>query len=359
MAPFLRPAIEAVGLPSRASLGVSVGIGLLLATIVEMVVAELIPKNAAIARPLITSFKVALPLRAINTAFKPLITFLNAAANRAVRLVGIEPRDELTSGHSLEELQILVRSSREGGGLDEQEFSLLSRSISFSEKSAADALTPRVAIAAIKMDATLAEASRVALESGHSRLPVEGKDLDDIVGIAHIKEIYGVPVRKRATTRVSQILTEPLVVPESRPLESLLADMRGQRHQIAIVVDEFGGTAGIITLEDILEELVGEIEDEYDADSDATEQPEKGISVLSGMLHADEVQEISGFAMPDGPYETLAGFLLYQFDRIPAPGDQTAYEGWEFKVVEMEGKRIARVLVVASGESGRREAESA
>ncbi|MFN2586897.1 MAG: hemolysin family protein [Actinomycetota bacterium] len=188
----------------------------------------------------------------------------------------------------------------------------------------------------------------VAVEHGYSRFPVYGRDLDDIVGIVYVKDGYGVPLDGRGTTPVSEVMQEALVVPESRPLNSLLLEMRGQRKHMAIVVDEYGGTAGIVTLEDLLEEIVGDIEDEHDPTSGARlTQPPEGIHVLSGLLHRSEVEDATGFEMPEGHYETLGGFLLDRFERIPEPGDHVSYAGWEFKVVEMDGRRISQVLCAA------------
>lgn len=347
IAPVVKPLVDLVGVPQDSSLGISVGLGLVLATSFEMVVAELVPKNLAIARPESVSYAIATPLRLANAAMKPLIVFLNAAANWTVRLVGIQPKDELTAVHSLEELQVLIRSSRERGGLDEEEATLLARSISFGDKVAADALVPRVDIVSLGRDATLQDLAKVAVETGHSRFPVTGEDIDDIIGIAHVKDVHTIEKRRRPAVRITQIMRPPLVVPESRELASLLVEMRRTRLHLAVVIDEFGGTAGIVTLEDLLEEIVGEIDDEYDPSQEdlLTSSPE-GVHVVPGMSHADELRELTGFELPEGDYETLAGFLLELFDRIPSSGDHVSFDGWEFKVVEMEKRRIAQVLMV-------------
>ncbi len=288
-------------------------------------------------------------MRLVNGLQRPLIVFLNSAANATVRLFGIEPREELLRIHSLEELDLLVRSSRAEGTLEEHDFSLLARSISFENKTAADALQPRTSLVAITPHETLADMANLALESGHSRFPVFEQDLDHIVGTVHIKDSYRFEPADREATPVSEIMQEPLFVPESRDLASLLLEIRRTRKHLAIVIDEYGGTAGIITLEDILEEIVGDIEDEYDPDAGVSglTTPPEGVHVVSGMLHPDEVIEAAGFEMPEGDYETLGGFLFTLFDRIPKVGDHTSYDEWEFKVVEMDGRRIAKVLVVA------------
>jgi len=348
IAPLLEPLLEAIGVPESSTLGISIAIALFAATTFEMVVAELVPKNLAIARPMPTAFATASPLRAVNTLLKPFIYFLNSAANASVRLIGIEPKEEMSDAYSLEELQILIRSSREGGALDEEEFALLARSITFRKKTAADILVPRTSVHGLPKDASAEELMKEAVETGHSRFPVYVEDLDEIVGIAHVKDGYAFPPERRASVPLEQIMRELLVVPESRSLALLLADMRRLRQQLVVVVDEYGGTAGIITLEDLLEEIVGEIEDEYDSVDQPSPAPQpEGVFVVSGMLHQDEVAEQSGFEMPEGDYDTFAGFLLTLFDRIPEAGDHVAYDGWEFKVVEMEDRRIAKVLLVA------------
>ena len=356
VAPVFEPLVEAIGLPERSITGVSVAVALILATSFEMVVAELVPKNLAIARPERVARNTATALRFINAMFRPLIVFLNASANWTVRRLGIEPRDELTSMHSLEELQVLIRSSREGGALPEEEFSLLARSITFGDKTAADALVPRVSVKALEADDKISDLAALALETGHSRFPVCGEGIDDIVGVAHAKDVYRVPHDARPTLRVTNIMRPPLVVPETRDLASLLVEMRRVRNHLVVVVDEYGGTAGIVTLEDLLEEIVGEIEDEFDATTDPrTTSPPSGIHVVSGMLHPDEVREQTLFEMPEGDFDTLAGFLLTLFDRIPEQGEHVSYDGWEFKVVEMDKNRIARVLLVAPPKGEREE----
>ncbi len=348
MAEALDPLISLTGLPANTTHAVSIALALFLATAIQMVLGELMPKNLALSKPVALALWISAPMRLVNSALKPVIVFLNSTANATVRLMGIEPRDELTSVHSLEELEVLIRSSRAEGTLEEEQFSLLARSISFGGKIAADALVPRVATIAIQSDQSLSDMAALVLETGYSRFPVYGRDIDDIVGTVYVKDTYRVPLPKRGEARVRDIMQEAMIVPESRTLESLLLEMRRERKQLAIVVDEYGGTAGIITLEDLLEEIVGDIEDEYDrATAPRMTASPKGVHVVSGMLHPDEVEQGTGFYMPEGDYETLAGFLLTLFNRIPEQGDHISYDGWELKVVEMDGKRISKVLLVA------------
>lgn len=349
--------ITRFGLPEASSLGIGVTIALVITTATQMVAGELIPKNLAIARPVGMASAIATPMRIVNLAFKPLIVFLNASANAAVRLLGIEPRDELTAVHSLEELEVLIQSSKEGGGLKEEEFSLLARSMTFGDKVCADALTPRVTMVTLDMTGRIADLIEAVLHSGHSRFPVCREGIDDIVGVAHVKDSYPIPPERRAATPITEIMRDPLIVPESRELASLLSEMRRDRHQLVIVVDEYGGTAGIITIEDLLEEIVGEIADEHDPreGDDHLTRPPSGIHVVSGQSHASELEEMTGFILPEGDFETLGGFLLNALDRIPEQGAHVSHGGWEFKVIEMDRHRIARVLVVAPPETKREE----
>lgn len=344
----LRPVLEATGLPPRSSLAVSVTLALFIATTSQMVFGELVPKNLAIARPLQIAFAVTGGLRFSNTLFKPLIVFLNASANMTVRLLGVEPKEELLGTRSLEELEVLIQSSRAGGGLEEEEYSLLARSISFGEKTAGDALVPRTAMVTLRAQETIEDLMDEAMKTGHSRFPITGDDVDDIIGTVHIKDAYLVPPDERATTPVSTIVQDALITPESRDLRSLLIDMRRARKQISMVVDEYGGIEGLVTVEDLIEEIVGEIEDEHDPTYVTPVLKERsGINVVQGLLRPNELKDQTGLELPEGDYDTFAGFLLTIFDRIPRKGDHASFEGWEFKIVEMDRNRIAKVLVAA------------
>jgi CBS domain containing-hemolysin-like protein len=347
IASLLEGPFQDLGLPRGTASGVAVVVALLLATATEMVVGELVPKNIAIARPTPTAFAIATPLRLVNGLFRPLILFLNAAANWTVRLFGVEPQEELSQVRSLDELNYLIHSSRREGTIEETEFSLLARAASLESKTAGDALTPRTSIVAIHIEEKLGALNALALETGFSRFPVYGRDLDDINGTLLVKDMFRFEPDERPHVPVAEIVTDPLVVPESRDLASLLVEMRRTPKHMAVVIDEYGGTAGIITLEDILEELVGDIEDEYDREATVITPSPEGVHVLDGLLRPDEVEELCGFETPEGDYDTLAGFLLSLFDRIPKRGDHIAHAGWEFKVIQMEGRRISRVLAVS------------
>ena len=346
IARVLEPGLAPV--PDAWRSAVAIGLALGLATVTQMVVGELVPKGMAIAVPVPSILALAASFRIYALVFGPVIRFLNGAADWVVHRVGIDPQEELRHVRSLEELEGLVHSSRREGTLDVEAYQLLTRTIRFGHKSAADALVPRMAVTALPRDATVADLSRLAVESGHSRFPVIGEGLDDVVGVAYAKDVLHFPVEERDRTAVTSVVRPPLIIPEGRDLESLLGEMRAQAVQMAVVADEYGGVAGIVTLEDLLEEIVGEIEDEHDPVSPGlTSALPSGTFVLDGGLHPDEVADITGLEVPEGPYETLAGFLLDQLGHLPEAGEQVQHEGWCLEVLDMDRRRIASVRLVA------------
>ena len=347
LAPLVEPLVEPV-VGSGRSTGVSVTLALVLATVVQMVLGELVPKSVAIARPERTARRLGPIVSAYGTVFGPVIRFLNAAADRAVRLVGIEPREELSTVRSLSELQLLFEASTDEGVLARSAGELLGRSLRLSEKTAADALVPRLDVQAVGLDAPVAELVAQSRRTGHSRFPVIGADLDDVRGVVHVQAALGLPRGERAVATVATLMVDALVVPETRDLDDLLGDLRGNGAHLAVVVDEYGGTAGIITLEDVLEEIVGDISDEYDVGlTGLARQVGPGRWVLSGLLHRDEVADVCGFDVPDGEYETLAGFVLDRLGHVPEVGEQLHSEGWDLEVDAMDRHRVAYVRLAA------------
>ena len=343
------PVFEALGASSDAlAHGLAAGFALAAVSTTEMVLAELVPKNYAIARPLGATRYFVGPLWWFSAALRPVIRFLNASANWLVRKLGVEPREELRAVRSLEELELLIRTSGEHGSLDREEATLLRRSIRFGHRTVADALVPRVDVMALPHDATIADLFRKARQTGHSRFPVRGQDLDDILGVAHVVDGLAVPAARRSDTPATSICRPGFVTPVTRPLDDLLVDMREQGVEFAIAVDEYGGTDGIVTLEDLLEELVGEIDDEYDpaapnGPASGAVRLADGSWVIEGSLHLDEVAELTGLAAPAGEYETIAGFVLDRLGRIPDPGDTAEHDGWVLEVLRLDRRRIARL----------------
>lgn len=334
-----------------SSSGVSVAIALVVATVVQMVFGELVPKAIATTRPLETSFALARPTQVYGLLARPLVALLDGMANRLTRRFGVEPAEELEVIPDRGELEHLIRSSGEEGTLDAGEVELLTRSIRLADKSADDAMIPRVRVVTIDAAGSVADLVGLAARTGHSRFPVVGADLDDVVGVVHVKAVHGVAVEDRDGTPVTVLMAPALAVPESRDLDELLVDLREGGQQLAVVVDEHGGTAGIITLEDVLEELVGEIDDEHDAAPTLfTRVESKGSTIVPGSLHRDEIRDATGFDMPEGEYETVAGLVLDRLGHIPVPGEMTTVDGWRLEVVAMDRLRVATVRLVAPAE---------
>lgn len=337
VARLLAPLLEVVGIGSET---VALGIALVLATMAQMVLGELFPKNVAIARPYPSSLRVGLPMAAVNRLLRPLIVMFNTAANWTVRRLGIEPRDELVGLRSMQELEMIVRASSAEGELEDHETSLLTRAIAFGEKDAADAMVPRVAILGVAADSSVDELRRLSMETGHSRFPVYRDDLDSIVGMAYVKDTFRVPATERPSTRVEEIAVEAPVVPETMRLDSLLVELQSAGRTMAVVVDEYGGTAGIVSIEDIVEEILGEIADEHDVD----EEQAQG-SAISGSLHRHEVEELTGFEWPEGGYETLSGFVTAELDRFPQPGDVVRSGAFKIEVLSVDEHVADRLAV--------------
>jgi CBS domain containing-hemolysin-like protein len=347
VATLIEPVLGHV-LSARAALTWSVVLALLFTTVVQMVVGELIPKGIAVARPLSTTLALAPPFRFFALVFRPVIVVCDAAADRLLRLAGMVPAEELSTVRSREELRHLVRTSQEGGTLRGQAADLLDRSFRFREKNVADALTSRMEVRTLPLDGTTGDLLDASEETGLSRFPVTGEDLDDIVGVVHVKEVLGLHPERRRGEPLSRLVRPVLVVPESRELGPLLVELQDAGGQFAVVLDEYGSTAGIITLEDLMEELVGDIADEHDPQTQELRVRRwGGAHLLSGRLHPDEVRDACGFEMPEGDYDTLAGFVLERLGRIPDPGDVVTQDGWTVEVSEMDHHRVATLRLLA------------
>ncbi len=327
----------------------SVVVALAVASGFQMIIGELFPKALAISRPEAVAMALAPVALILHGAFSPLIRFFNGAANWTVRRFGLEPQEELAELRSLEELEFLIHSSGESGAIDAEARAILTRTIRFGDKTAADALTPRVHVEAIGADATVADLIARARDSSYSQFPVYEGDLDDVRGVVDVASVFELAVSERLDKPILDIVSEPFVVPETRDLVDILSDFRAleSRSPMAVVIDEHGGTAGILTLEDVLEEIVGEVDDEYDEPVGLTAGVAPGVYLLAGTLHPDEVEEACGFEVPEGEYETVAGFVLDQLGRVPVAGDGLVYDGWQIQVGEMDGRRIASLRLEA------------
>ncbi|HEX4361642.1 MAG TPA: hemolysin family protein [Pseudonocardia sp.] len=353
LAVLLEPPLRAVGLPPSWSAGVALAIALALATGLSVVFGELVPKNLAIARPLSTARAVAGLQAMFSRVFRWLINGLNSLANWIVRGMGVEPAQELRSARSPDELRALVSSSAAHGTLDEGTAALLTRAIRFTDRVAEDLMTPRVQVRALPATASVVQLMATSLRTGFSRFPVYGRDLDEVHGVVHVKQAFAVPVPERATTTVAELARPVLTVPESLDGDALLNRLRASGSQLSVVVDEYGGTAGIVTLEDLVEEIVGEVRDEHDKAGPSPVHPLGADSwLVSGLLRADELTEATGFVPPEGDYETLAGLVLEQLGRIPDVGDVLDLNGWRLTVMRRERNRIAELLLSHTATNG-------
>jgi CBS domain containing-hemolysin-like protein len=352
LAALITPPLTAVGLPRAVANGFALVLALLLATALSMVLGELVPKNLAIANPMATARAVAGVQIMFSTAFRWLIAGLNNTANWVVRRLGVEPADELRSARSPQELGSLVRSSARGGTLDVGTANLLDRSLRFVERTAEDLMTPRVRVQALPTDASVSDLVEAAQLTGFSRFPVYDGDLDAVTGVVHVKQAFGVEQRVWSTTTAATLTVPVPTVPQSLDGDALLDRLRASGLQFAVVVDEYGGTAGIVTLEDLVEEIVGDVRDEHDRLEASPVRPlGKDSWMVSGLLRADEVEDATGFRMPEGEYETLAGLVLEHLGRIPEVGEEVRVDGWRLTVMRMDRNRIAELRVARAGEA--------
>ncbi|CAL9389688.1 hypothetical protein SUDANB95_01226 [Actinosynnema sp. ALI-1.44] len=346
IAELVAPVLGLVGVPGSVARPVALVVALALATALSMVFGELVPKNLAIAKPLETARAVAGLQAGFSAVFRWLITGLNGAANWLVRRLGVEPAEELASARSPQELGALIRSSAEQGTIDEGTATLLDRSLRFGDRTAGELMTPRVRVESLKADATVLDLLAKARETGFSRFPVHNGDLDEVRGMVHVKQAFNVPRNQRATTPVSALTRPVQTVPETLEGDALLDRLRASGLQTALVVDEYGGTAGMVTLEDVVEEIVGDVRDEHDRREGS---PVRRLGadgwLVSGLLRDDEVAEATGFRMPEGDYETLAGLVLARLGRIPDVGDEIRVDGWRITVVQMDKHRVAELRV--------------
>jgi CBS domain containing-hemolysin-like protein len=326
-----------------------VTVGFVLATIAQMVVGELAPKNLAIARPEPVARALAPSTWAFMRGASPLIRFFDGSANRLLRAVGITPAEELHGGVSVEELDLIVDESAERGKLSHRQAALLTRALDFGELRAALAMVPWNRVVTVPDTAT-GEDLRAVIASGHSRFPVvTGEGV--VTAVVHAKDLLGIPARGLAGASTAELARPALVVPESAGLRAVLGQLRGGATEMAIVVDEYGAPAGAITLEDLVEELVGDITDEHDPDLPGAEMDKTGAWLVPGSWRLDEIERHTGVVLPQGDYGTVAGLVLARLQRLAAPGDHVVVAGVTIEVVSVEGWAITRVrLRVTTGD---------
>lgn len=342
---LLEAPLAAVGLPDVAVASISLVLAMVLATLLSMLLGELVPKNMAIALSFPMGRALARPQLVFTAVFKPAIVVLNGFSNRVLNVFGLEAKEEISGARTPAELASLVRRSAAMGTLDAGTANFVARTLNFSTRTAADVMTPRIRVETIEADQPVSDILAAARRTGYSRFPVIGESADDIKGLVHVKKAVAVPWGRRQNLEAGAIMTEVLRVPETIHLDALLAELREGNLQLAVVLDEYGGTAGIATLEDLVEEIVGEVADEHDKVRPGLLQSASGDWYFPGLLRPDELSEqIPGLSVPDeAAYETVGGYVMSKLGRIAVVGDAVAVEGGTLSVTRMDGRRIDRI----------------
>ena len=364
VARLLRTPLTAIGIPEGMLDGIALALALLIATSISMVFGELVPKNLAVARPAPTARWAVPPQWWFSWLLTPAIKVTNGTANWILRKLGIEPAEELRSARSPQELVSLVRNSKRRGSLDAATADLVDRSLKFGERTAEELMTPRSKIEALEADDTVADLLVKAMETGYSRFPIIEGDLDETVGIVHVKQVFTVPVDDRRKILLSAVALPVATVPSTLDGDAVMSQIRANGLQTALVVDEYGGTAGMVTVEDMIEEIVGDVRDEHDDATPDVVEMRNGWQV-SGLLRIDEVSTETPFRPSEGEYETIGGLVLEKLGRIPEPGDTVELKEfdpdgpiddpilWQAKVIQMDGRRIDLLELTELGRSGR------
>lgn len=348
LAALLSGPLSSTALAEGAATGLAAVLSLLVVNGFSMLFGELVPKNLALSRPLPTARAVAPLQRGFTAALHPLITLLNNSANALLRRVGVEPREELSGGRSAQELLSLVRRSAEIGTLDRGTATLLTNSIELDTLTAVDVMTDRTRLEVVRRDDSAADVVERARTTGHSRFPVIDTSHDDIVGLVHLRKAVAVPYDRRRDVPAAALMDDAPRVPETVRLGPLLVELREHGMQMAVVVDEYGGTAGVVTLEDVIEELVGEVADEHDPRRAGVRRAADDSWSVPGLLRPDELAESTGLVVPDeGAYETLGGLVMAMLGRVPHAGDLVEVAGVRLAVEQMDGRRVDRVRVRA------------
>ena len=340
---YFTPLLELVGLSESASTAVALVLALIVATFLSMVFGELVPKNVAITMPLNTARVVVHPVHVFNMVFKWFIVAMNRSANFIVRKLGIEPADELATARSNQELGSLVRSSAQQGGLDINTARVIDRSLQFGEATANEFMTPRSTIAYLGAEDTVDDLIAKSLETGHSRFPVVRGDLDDTVGVVHVKDAFAVPREARAMTLLGSLAKKVPVVPDTLDGDAVLSTVRSAGSQVVLVADEYGGTAGLVTLEDALEEIVGDLADEGEQPVEPVRQVGPDEYLVRGDLAIHDWPNVFGVDLPAERISTIGGLVMSLLGRVPAVGDEVRTGNLRFTVEAMQAMRVRRV----------------
>jgi CBS domain containing-hemolysin-like protein len=333
------------GMAPGASLALALTLALVFSTAVQMILGELAPKNLALAKAEAVAKALSRSTLLYRTVTAPVIGLFDRASDRLLRLAGVEPVQELPEGATVEDLEQIIAEAQAGGHLDAETARMLARGLDFRERTAAEAMMPRVSVVTVTADAPLTEVVELVDRTGHFRFPVLGPEgVDDIVGVVGVFDVLAVPPARRATTTAGAVAVAPLLLPAAMPLPAVLDRMRGRRRQLACVVDEYGGLDGIITLEDVAEELVGPISDEVDRPEPAAARQRDGSWLVPARLRIDEVADATGVELPTSPhYDTLSGLVLRRLGRMARVGDEVDVEEVRLRVVAVH-RQVPRTV---------------
>lgn len=342
---LLRGPLTALGITEALVTTIGVVIAMTLATLLSMLLGELVPKNMSISVPFAIGKALARPQLAFTAVFKPGIVVLNGFSNKVLNVFGLEAQEEISGARTPAELSSMVRRSAEMGTLDANTANFVAKTLSFAERTAADVMTPRTRLETLESDQPVTDIIDAARRTGFSRFPILGESPDDIRGVVHVKKAVAVPADRRPGLAAAAIMTDVLRVPETVHLDALIQELREANLQLAVVLDEYGGTAGVATLEDLVEEIVGEVSDEHDKVKPGVLQSATGDWYFPGIMRPDEVSEqIPSLTVPDeAGYETVAGYIMAELGRIAEIGDQVKVPGGVLEVERMEERRIDRI----------------
>ncbi|MDR1442693.1 MAG: hemolysin family protein [Bifidobacteriaceae bacterium] len=333
-------------LATGAGTALAAALAIIFVNTMSMLFGELIPKNLAMAEPLRVARLVVPFLLGFTSVMRPVIWLLHGSSTGILRAMRITPVEEVSSARSAAELDSVVRHSVAEGVLDEDLADRLTRTLALTELRAVDAMTDRTQLAVVPREATAADVIDQVRETGHSRLPVTDGSRDNIIGVVALRKAVAVPHDRRPKVAVTALMTPIVEVPETAQLGPVLVQLRDAGAQMAVVVDEYGGTSGVITLEDVVEEIVGDVRDEHDLSRPAPRRMADGSWRLSAQLRPDELAQIAGIILPEDPaYETLGGLVMAQLGRLPRPGDTSQVDGVTLRVETMDGRRVVALRV--------------
>src|SRR2546423_13746434 len=338
----------------------AVALAYLLLTFFHVVIGELVPKGVALGHSETTALALAAPVRAFFALFWPLIWVLQRATNLVLGLLGLEPPGGETEVHSEAELKMLLNVSTERGEIEEGEQEMLYKVFDFADKEASDVMVPRPEVVALSVDLPPEECLRAVMESPYTRYPVYRGSLDDIVGILHVRDLFQALVdRGMAEVVIAELVRPAHVVPETKDLAALLTEFRRTNQHMAIVVDEYGGMEGIVPPQDLLGEIVGEVEDEFDLPDESVEQVDEDTIRIDGTFPIDDFHEQFRTELPAEDYHTVAGFVFGRLGRAAQAGDEVSHDGMVFRVEEVEGQRIDKLAVTFERRREERERDEA